>query len=311
VEVLNGEWARDHFPADRNGNIYSKRRAGGFDCDERLIYLGPNPQSYASCGYEKESNAGDNDWADLISLLAALDETTTPDNDFVQALSRNANVELWLRYFAVLALMTYNETALGSVSNDDYDLYRGIVDPRFMILTHDLDTIFGVDGSNPYGIFRATETDNVDRFLNHPEFRALYFEEFRRQLAGTFSTNNLFPLFDQFLQGWVPDGTIANMKGRALAQINSVLSELPPAPTVVRATLSGEPPSPTHLNAATLTVGGAEITHYRYRVNNSAWSAEQLAGQPIILTGLANGHYTVHVVGRNSAGTWQADKDAT
>jgi len=306
VEVVDGDWARVHYPEDPNGNVYSKRRPEMF-----LEYLGTDPQTYMNYGFDKESNVSENDWSDIINLMFALDPETTPAADYVQAVRRNANVDLWLRYFAVLCLMDYNETALSNGADDDYDLYRGLIDQRMIVLPHDFDSIFGSSGSGPNDLFLPANIPNLSRFLHHPEFEPLYFEEYRHQLSGAFATNNLFPLMDQVLGDWVSPGTIQSMKSSAQARINYVLSALPAAPVVVRATVSGEPDSPTYLNAATLIVGGTDITHYRFRLNNGAWSADRLVSQPISLTSLANGHYTVYVVGRNSAGIWQADADAT
>jgi hypothetical protein len=305
LEVTDGDWARVHYPEDPNGNVYSKRRP---ECG--LEYLGPDPSSYFNCGFDKESNASENDWTDLMNLTFALDPDTTPANEYVAAVRRNMNVDLWLRYFAVLCLMDYNETALSNGADDDYDLYRGLLDPRMIVLPHDFDSIFNTGGL-PNDLFLGAIIPNMSRFLHHPEFEALYYEEFRRQLGGAFSTNNLFPLIDQILGGWVNASTIQSIKASAQARINFVTSALPSAPVVVRATVTGEPDSPTYLNAATLTVGGTDITQYRFRLNNGAWSADRLVSQPISLTGLANGHYTVYVVGRNSSGIWQADADAT
>ncbi|HKX61210.1 MAG TPA: lamin tail domain-containing protein, partial [Verrucomicrobiae bacterium] len=307
VEVVDSEWARDHFPDDGNGNAYSKRRP----LCETLGYLGATPQSYVNCAFDKESNASENDWTDLMNLMFAMDASTTPDNDYVAAVRRNLNVEQGLRYFAVLFMMNYTETALATGEDDDYDLYRGLVDPRFLFLPHDFDQVFGTQGSLPDDIFQATRAPNVGRFLRHPEFEPLYYAEFRRLLAGAFSTNQIFPILDQVLGDWVPAGTVNSMKNNALSKIIYVQGALPAAPVVVRATVSGEPDSPTYQNTATLNVGGTDITHYRYRVNGGAWSADTLVSQPINLTSLANGQYTVSVVGRNSAGTWQADADAT
>lgn len=307
VEVVDSEWARDHFPDDGNGNVYSKRRP----LCEPLGYLGATPQNYVGCAFDKESNSSENEWTDLMNLMFAMDPDTTPDNDYVSAVRRNLNVEQGLRYFAVAFLMNYTETALAIGDDDDYDLYRGIVDPRFIFLLHDFDQTFGTQGSLPDDLFYAARAPNIGRFLRNPEFERLYYAEFRRLLAGAFSTNQVFPILDQVLGGWVPAGTISSMKSSTLSKINYVQSALPAAPTVVRATVSGEPDSPTYQNTATLNVSGADITHYRYRVNGGAWSADTLASQPINLTSLANGHYTVYVVGRNSTGTWQADADAT
>lgn len=307
AEVFDGEWARDHFPDDPNGNAYSKRRPEcGFE------YLGATPQAYINpCGVDKESNASENDWTDLFNLYFTLDPDTTPANAYVQAVRQTLNVEEWLRHFAVLYLMNYNETAPVTGFDDDYDFYRGIVDPRFLLLPHDFDSTFGTAGDSGNSLFLAANIPNLSRFLHHPEFEPLFYAEYRRQLAGIFSTNNLFPLMDQLLSDWVPAGTINSMKNNALSRMNFVAGALPAAPVVVRATINGEPDSPTYQSTATLNIGGTDITQYRYRVNNGAWSVDTLVSQPINLTGLANGHYTVYVVGRNSSGIWQADADAT
>jgi hypothetical protein len=71
------------------------------------------------------------------------------------------------------------------------------------------------------------------------------------------------------------------------------------------ASLSGEPASPTYATSATLTVGGPGITHYQWRLNGGPFSAETPVGTPITLSGLANGSYTVTVLGKNSAGVYQ------
>ncbi len=306
MDVLNDEWADSLFPDDGEGNVYSKRRPECF-----LEYRGTDPQAYINCAYDKESNGSENDWSDLINLMAALDPDTTPDNEYVAAVRRNVNVELWMRYFAVLHLMHYNETALVTGADDDYSMYRGVVDPRFMVLPHDLDSIFGSQGQNGDGIYRPTSIPNLARFLFHPEFEPLYHAEYRRQLAGMFSTNQLFPLFDQLLTGWVPSGTIDSMKSIALTRINNVLAQLTPEPTTVRATISGEPISPTALRNASLTVGGTDITHYRYRLNNGTFGPETPVATPISLSSLANGTYTVYVIGRNASGVYQDQSSPT
>jgi hypothetical protein len=77
------------------------------------------------------------------------------------------------------------------------------------------------------------------------------------------------------------------------------------------ASISGEPGSPTPLATATLRVGGPGITHYRYRVNTGAYGGETSVTNPIVLAGLTNGLYTVFVIGKNSAGVYQAQSNAT
>ncbi|HXJ59575.1 MAG TPA: lamin tail domain-containing protein [Verrucomicrobiae bacterium] len=306
VEVANSEWTGIHLPEDPGGNLYSKRRP---ECG--LLYQGPSPAPYINCAYEKESNRSENDWTDLMNLTFSLDPATTSDADYVRAVRQNINVEQWMRYFAVLFLLNYNETALATGVDDDYDLYRGEVDQRFILLVHDLDSIYGSAGNSPNDIFQATAVGTMARFLHRPEFEPLYYAEYRRLLAGPFATNNLLPLFDQYLGDWVPAGTITSMKNNALARLNYAASAVPPAPASVQATVAGEPVSPTYLNTATLTVGGQGVTQYRYRLDGGAFGPETPVGTPITLAGLPDGTHTVYVIGRDATGLWQSANSPT
>lgn len=86
--------------------------------------------------------------------------------------------------------------------------------------------------------------------------------------------------------------------------------------------IGGAPHGTTNLTTATLTVGpvrtgngipsgpgawqnGSGWTHYKWRLDGGAWSAETPATTPISLSGLANGPHTVEAVGKNDAGTYQ------
>ena len=88
--------------------------------------------------------------------------------------------------------------------------------------------------------------------------------------------------------------------------------------------VSGAPTGTTSATAATITVGtlvtgngipatavsfplGSGWTHYKYRLNGGAWSAETPIADPIALTGLANGPQTLDVVGKNDAFFYQDD----
>jgi hypothetical protein len=311
VEATNGELVGERLPDDGDGNVY---RASTGNWSATLNYLGTDPRAYQQAGYSKTSNATENDWTDLFNLTFALDPATTSDNEYVAAVRQNINVDLWLRYFAMCSLMVYTESSLANGRGDDYGLYRGLVDTRFIILPHDFDTIFN-EGDNRgninESIYVATLMPTINRFLFHPEFEPLYHAEIRRLLSTTFATNNLFPMFDQFLGDWVAPQTVQNMKTFAAARNNAVLGQLPPEPIEPRATISGEPVSPTYLNSISLTVGGEAITHYRYRLNNGAYEPETPVATPINLVGLADGTYTVFVIGRDSNGAWQDENAAT
>ena len=88
--------------------------------------------------------------------------------------------------------------------------------------------------------------------------------------------------------------------------------------------LSGAPVGTTNLQTATINVGtrmtgngisagtgawanGSGWTHYKFRLDGGAWSAEAGNSAPITLSGLANGSHTIQVVGKNDAGVYQDD----
>jgi hypothetical protein len=72
------------------------------------------------------------------------------------------------------------------------------------------------------------------------------------------------------------------------------------------ASISGEPPTFTPQRDATLIINGPGIFAYRYKVNGGNYGPETPVWTPIHLTGLADGTYIVFVLGKNSAGVWQA-----
>lgn len=90
--------------------------------------------------------------------------------------------------------------------------------------------------------------------------------------------------------------------------------------------LGGAPTGTTNATAATIVVGtlltgsglptgaaqfpnGSGWTHYKWRLDGGAWSAETPLATPISLNGLGNGAHTLEVVGKNDAGTYQDNPD--
>ena len=88
------------------------------------------------------------------------------------------------------------------------------------------------------------------------------------------------------------------------------------------ASIAGEPHGLTTQSNATLVVGsvrsgfgipasgwpnGCGYTHYKWRLDTNAWSAERLITTPIVLTGLANGSHYAEVTGKRDSGLYQDD----
>jgi hypothetical protein len=224
LEELNTDFAENHFPLDADGNVYRGSRPGG-----DLTYRGTDPQNYINAGYSKQSNVSENDWSDLINLTFVLNNS--PDSEYAAAVRRVVNVEEWVNYFAMMIMVGYNETSIGSNGDpDDFSMYRGANDARFLLLPHDHDTDFG-QGDNPMPtsspLFRATANPVVNRFLRHPEFAPLYYAALKRMAETTFSAGQIGPMFDQMLGDWMPPQRIIDMKNWVAARRTFVLSQIP------------------------------------------------------------------------------------
>ncbi|HKQ39131.1 MAG TPA: CotH kinase family protein, partial [Verrucomicrobiae bacterium] len=237
MEVINKDYAANHFALDPGGNIY---RGSSGQHAARLDYLGTNSQDYINAGYSKASNSSDNDWTDLFRLTQVL--STEPDATYAQRLREVANVDLWMRYFALFTLLQSMETSLGTGRGDDYAMYRGAQDMRFILLPHDLDTIFG-GGDTPVGptasIFRMVPVVNqamqpnpaanvaiLNRFMLNPDLVPAYFSELKRLMDSVFSPSELNPLIDQLLGSFVPAATLTGIKDFAVARNANVLGQM-------------------------------------------------------------------------------------
>ena len=176
VEVLDSDYAANHFPQDPDGTVYRGRRddespPGGQSAG--LVYRGPDPAPYVS--YVKNTNASKADWSDVINLTNVLNNS--PPETFVSDVRAVADVEQWFRAFAMNSLLANDEYGLftGDRRGDDYAMYVGVNDPRFRMLPYDLDSMY--TNAN----FRVDRPQNVpalQRLIEHPEFRHAYYAQF-------------------------------------------------------------------------------------------------------------------------------------
>ncbi len=310
VEVTNSDFTENHFLDDSSGNVY--RGING-----RLEYLGQNGNSYDG-PYDKQTNAAENDWSDLIALTSALDRSQTPDGIFVDTVQQVADIDQWMRFIAVNTLLVNEENGLINGRGDDYSIFCGVNDPRCLLLPHDMDTVFAEgDGSadtatTDRSIFEPREQPAFDRLMEYPEFLDLYYFHLRDLAETIFSPPELGRTLDRLLSGWVDSNTIVDMLLFAAERVDYVLNQIPgnPSPAPV-AEISGEPASVTPLNSAVLTIGGEGVVSYRYRVDGGALSPIRPVNTPITLNGLTNGTHMVSVIGANSEGLWQTEAQAT
>jgi hypothetical protein len=312
-EAINSQWADRHFPDDSGGNVY---RAIRDILPPTFDYRLEDQNAYTNTWF-KETNVSEDDWTDLIAMLRVIGLSGT--DDYTETTVRRViNPEQWLNHLAVMNLFGNNETGLNTGYNDDYFMYRGEIDRRFILMYYDLDQILGQGGSlgTGAGIFTCTANNGagaaLNRFIHDPLFEPVYYATLQRLLDTTFSASQFDALVDQALGSYVPTATInaiKNWMSQRRAFVQGLIAGNP-APGV--ATVSGEPRSPTPSRSATLTVGGRDIVSYRFRLNSGSYGAERLISSNIVFNNtLPIGTNTIYVIGKTAAGGWQSMANET
>ncbi len=344
-EVYDSQWAERHFPGDSGGNVYKQvRDLGPPEFDYRTVAAYPSafygapspiPNNFINFGPEdsrtytntffKETNVSEDDWTDLIGMLRVMGVNGT--TEFTEPAVRTViNVDAWLNHLAVMCLLGNAESGLNDGHNDDYYMYAGAIDRRFVLMHHDLDQIlgyqsrattdglFGMMNSPPRG---TTDIGGVGRMMQrflgtNYVFRTEYLQTLQRLLDTTFSKAQFDALLDQTLGTYVPIDTINSMKNWMDQRRAHVLGLIQGNPAPGVATVSGEPRSPTPSRNALMTVGGNDIVSYRFRLNNGSWGGERSITQALVISNLPQGSSnTVYVIGKTSVGGWQSMANPT
>ena len=251
MRPVDGDLIANSYPDDASGDVY---RASSGSHTANLNYLGTDPNSYINVGVYKTSNKTANDWTDMYNLTTAFSYTGA-NSIYVDLIQSNVNVLVWMRYFALSTLISDGETKLGNGIGDDYGLYRGVKDPRFVIQAHDFDTVFGIiDGGQIYAtltnssIYTMLNPPNgsanvplLRRFMTNNAFAPMFYSELKRIADNILNPVEFGSLVDQHLTGWGlgPDAaTIAGIKSYAETRREIVLSQIPLTLTVSNSTLT-------------------------------------------------------------------------
>lgn len=215
VQPLSGEFIDDKFETDDGGNLYKKVRP-----DREFRWRDGDINDYESDGWSKQTNSSVNDWSDLDEMLRVINNTSE-DDDYINQMEEVANLDQWMKWFAAMAILANGETNISNGADDDFSMYRGAKDPRFVFLPHDLDTILSIgDGSrneNPeHTLFdMIDDSDVLDPLIplfTHPLIVERYFEALRELLQTTFSKEEFDELLDNNLTDWVPQSQIEQMR---------------------------------------------------------------------------------------------------
>src|SRR5690606_16860995 len=126
LEVTNSDWVDNHLPNDPAANVYR-------GINNSLEYNGGNVNTFRN-QFNKQTNSSEDDWSDIIAVTRALDPQQTPDAVFVETLEQVANVDQWLRWLAMNALLVNEENGLVNGQGDDWSIVCGKVDTRCQLL---------------------------------------------------------------------------------------------------------------------------------------------------------------------------------
>jgi hypothetical protein len=225
LEPLNGDFVDKHFPLDRAGNLYKGNRAsqsppGGQGAG--LGYHGPDPLPYSS--YGKLTNESLADWSDIIELTNVLNNS--PDETFLADVAQIADIDQWLRFFAMNALLGNTEGGLatGDRQGDDYVMYRGIENTQFQMIPHDLDSILA---AVTWPLMPSVNVPALARLILHPEVRPRYFQQMLELVETIFESANTEALLREHLRGVASDAQLDSMLRYFQRRAGYVRSQIP------------------------------------------------------------------------------------
>ena len=283
-EQYDSSFIERAFPTEPGGNSYKGNRdqqtCFGPWPDANFVWYGPDYAQYNyTNAYFKQNNLLEDDWSDLIDLIAVLNsQNGHAAANYVADVRARLNVDEWMQYMALNTLADNDETSLANGYGDDYALYRGTSDTRFQLLPYDLDQILG-RGTTPstprHSIWRMNGVAALNKFMKTPEFAPVYFQWLKTYADTLFSPAELNRLIDKHLVGWAPEDRISNLKAFNIGQISNVLSQVPLTLTISNslAQVSGYP----YTASSTVTLFGTAnaIKTRSIRVNGVAtdWTA--------------------------------------
>lgn len=231
VQPLSGEFIDDKFKTDNNGNLYKKARP-----DREFRWLDGDIGRYEADGWNKQTNSSENDWSDLDEMLRVIN-SASGDPDYLQQMEAVADIDQWMKWFATMTILTNGETNVSNGADDDFSIYRGADDPRFVFIPHDLDTILSLgDGSritNPnHTLFDMIDSGDVlDPFIpffTHPDVIDRYYAALRELLQTTFSKQEFDELLNNSIGDWIPANQLEQMRTFMDARRTFIESQITP-----------------------------------------------------------------------------------
>ena len=255
VEGRGSDWAKHHFPADPDGNLYrldDHAYSAGDPRSGEFGYEGALTADYADTFF-KETNKEENDYSDLIGLAKIVSAPATggtaaqpaiTDAAYPAAVATVLDVDQFYQFLAADALIGNAEGGLQSGRADDVSIYRGVVDTRFRFVPHDLDDVFDIGNGFGDPITRSLFSYNTSsggltgltRMFSHPQLLPRYYSAVLNAMDTWFNHATVDPIIDQIMAGWVdatdgsaaaPNRGITEIKSFIDARRTNILAQIP------------------------------------------------------------------------------------
>lgn len=227
LESFGSAYTENHWPLDPDGNFYQVRDDEDANEEGDLRYEGADPDSYRNT-YFKKTNQSEDDWSDLIALTNALNNA--PEETYLQEVGQVLNIDQWLTYFALDTLAGNREGGLITSKGDDYGLYRGVKDPRFLLVPHDLDTVFNLGSitvDTNRSLWSFDDLPGLTRFFQNDEIVYRYYARLLELLNGAFDPAILHPMIDELLDDWVSEDEIEDAGDWVTGRLDGARNRIP------------------------------------------------------------------------------------
>ncbi len=171
VEPVDKGFLKRNFGED-GGYLYDYEWA----TDYWFEYLGDNPAAYSPSPFELQTNESSPNPRPLIEMIRVINQS--PDENFVEAVSRHLDPKQFLTYLAVEAFLAEVDGIAGEWGMNNFYLYGLQSTGRFVFVPWDKDVAFhDVNRS----VWENTERNVLTRrLLAVPEFRVYFVEQLRR-----------------------------------------------------------------------------------------------------------------------------------
>jgi hypothetical protein len=146
LEEFDKDWLQKIY-GEKSGNLYKCT----YPAD--LVYLGPDQQVYkdiqsgSSTGgraYDLQTNEAEDDYSDLVNLMAVLNNPA--DSVFEAQIAQKINVDGFLKAFALDVATGNWDDYMYNMNN--FFLYHRTDNDKFEFISYDADNTFGVDWVN-------------------------------------------------------------------------------------------------------------------------------------------------------------------